>query len=563
MLVIIPTLILGFLSNVIGINVSNNEISNSYNNSITLLSQQMADRLNNLDMLAASILLDDDLIEISNSDSGPPDLFEYSLFQKRMLLYRAPQFVDANMAVCLPRQGWLISTNSGISKMANARIDLSAMKSGDFIWSVRRSVMNPSVECLSVYRGYVYEKQSSPFVFMEISGGEMEKVLATMAKNTHVLQTFFFDPLGNYISTGKKLDEELIRELKTHFADSQGGKNTQQTMTYGGKTYRLLYQNVGNYNCKIGMLFDESELLRPVVNIWILFIIFMFFAVSASFLFINITYRNIITPVRSLTKAMLELEAGNLNTRVEIARQNEFSVMSRQFNKMVEQLDNLIKDSYVKELKLKNAQLRFLRSQINPHFLYNCLFSLYNMIQNDELESASDMAVYLGKYYQRSAHFNERELTIEEEVLNICTYVHIMAIRFPERLQLVTEIEERTNQLKIPVLSLQTIVENAVLHGMEGSSRMCTITIETQLKGTVLHLSIRDTGNGIPAEQLEVIRERLSHSMETDDRHGLENVYMRLKLMYGQDVFMSISENNPSGTRVDIQIPLKEGDMVV
>ncbi|MFV0400779.1 MAG: sensor histidine kinase [Oscillospiraceae bacterium] len=560
LLVIIPTLILGLVSNAVGINVASNEISNTYAKSITLLSQQMADRLYNMDMLAALILLDDSLVALSNSDRDGGDLYDYVLFQKRMLLYRAPQFVDANIVVCLPKQGWIITTNTGIMAMGDLRepIYSSATQRSGGIWSIQKSLVSPTVDGLSVFRGYVHEKQSSPFIVMEISRAEMEKVLGTMSNNTQVLHTFFLDPFGEYFSSGDELEEELAQQVRTALAADSAG-NEQHTIDYKGKTYRLLYQTVGSYNSKVGMLFDESEILRPVMNIRVFFIIFMIFAVSASLVFIFITYRRIFTPVRSLMDGMQELEAGNLNVRVEVEQNNEFSVMSHQFNDMVAQLDSLIMESYVKELKLKNAQLRFLRSQINPHFLYNSLFSLYSMIQNGELESASDMAVYLGKYYQRSTHLNERELAISEELENIRMYVQIMSIRFPERLRLVTDIEERTADLKIPVLSLQTVVENAVLHGMEGSARECVITVETRLSESALHLCVTDTGNGIPAEQLEQIRERLSRSVELEDRHGLENVYMRLKLMYGDGVSMTVTDNQPTGTRVEIRIPLKGG----
>lgn len=564
LLVILPTLILGLISNAVGISVASNEISNTYANSITLLSQQMADRLYNMDMLAASILLDDDLVALANSDRDNGDLYEYVLFQKRMLLYRTPQFVDANIVVCLPKQGWMISTNTGIMQLGELRepIYAHASQRGGAIWSIQQSLVSPAANGLSVFRGYVHEKQSNPFIIMEISRGEMEKVLGTMSSNTQVLHTFFLDPFGEYFSSGDELEEALARQVCTTLAAVDAG-NEQRTIDYKGKTYRLLYQVVGAYNSKVGMLFDESEILRPVRNVRAIFILFMIFAVTASLIFIFITYRKIFTPVRSLIVGMRELESGNLGVRVEIEQNNEFSIMSQQFNKMVEQLDSLIMESYVKELKLKNAQLRFLRSQINPHFLYNSLFSLYAMIQNGELESASDMAVYLGKYYQRSTHLNERELTISEELENIRMYVQIMSIRFPERLRLVTEIGEPTADLKIPVLSLQTVVENAVLHGMEGSARECVITVETRLEDKALRLCVTDTGNGIPAEELERIRERLSRSVELEDRHGLENVYMRLKLMYGDGVSMTVTDHHPTGTRVEIRIPLKGGGLDV
>ncbi|MDR1061954.1 MAG: histidine kinase [Clostridiales bacterium] len=637
LLVIVPTMALGLISNAAGIRVASREISSSYANSIALLSQQMADKLYNMDMLAASVLLDDDLVAISNSEMGYGDLFDYVLFQKRMLLYRTPQFIDANIVVCLPRQGWAISTNTGVMKTAGMRerAGAAAAQTGGAAWAIRESLVSPDADCLSVFRGYVHGGQSSPFIIMEISRGEMEKALETLTDSTRVLHTFFLDPIGGYFSSGNELHEDLAQRVRESLSGAQAGaqagglpsglpgssgESAQSAISFGGKTYRLLYRAVGNYGSKIGMLFDESDILRPVVNIRAIFVAFMIFTVSASLLFLFIAYRKIFAPVRSLMGAMLAVESGDLGARAEIERGNELSVMSRQFNSMVGRLDALISESYVKELKLKNAQLRFLRSQINPHFLYNSLFSLYSMIQNGELESASDMAVYLGKYYQRGARLSERELTIAEEVENIRTYVRIMAIRFPERLRLETKIGGRTGGLKIPALSLQTIAENAVLHGMEGAGGECAITVETWTEGKALRLRVSDTGAGISPARLESIRERLSRPAEIGDGggdgdedrrgdgdgdgrgggsrdgdgdgsaggrggefggklgdgrkggfgdklgdglgggHGLENVCARLKLMYGDGVAMGVSDNFPAGTTVDIRIPLKGED---
>jgi two-component system sensor histidine kinase YesM len=225
---------------------------------------------------------------------------------------------------------------------------------------------------------------------------------------------------------------------------------------------------------------------------------------------------------------------------------------------MVDRLDYLIREDYVKELKWKSAQLRYLRSQINPHFLYNCLFSLYGMIQNGDLENASEMAVYLGKNYQRSAHFNQKELTIQEEIDNIAIYARIMSIRFPGRMRLITEIDEETRHMMIPVLSLQTVVENALLHGMEGSMGECMVTISTHIERETLTLCVSDTGVGIDPQQMRRIQERLHHPVEIEDKHGLENVYMRLKLMCGEAVRMTVEDNQPSGTVVRIHIPIAQ-----
>lgn len=560
LLVIIPTLMIGLVSNTVAIKTARDEIINSYTNSIKLVSQQMEDHLYNMDMLSASFMLDDSAIALSNAGKEENNLFDYVQFSKKMQLYRTQQFLNMNMVLCFPKQNWAVSTNSGVFRLSDLKttFQLDSLTAQDTIWSIKPSFLSPSQDYLCVIRGYVHADQSNPFVILEFEGKELRKVLSTMSYNASGLQTFFVDPLGNYTYTGNVLGEDVQKVLEEYFTKGNYENQTFQNFRVGGKNYRFIYQTMGSYNCRLGMLFEASDMLRPVLNIQVFLIVFMIFAVLASLFFVVNMYRKIVTPTRELVSAMGELESGNMAVRVEIDSKNEFTAMSRQFNKMVQQLDVLIKDSYLKELKLKNAQLRFLRSQINPHFLYNSLFSLYNMIQNDELEGASKMAVYLGRYYQRSAHLHEKELTIAEEIENIEMYIQIMSIRFPHKLLIHTEIHENTLGLSIPALSLQTIVENAVLHGMEDSETTCSITIKAFLSGEILFLSVTDTGKGFTQEQLEKIQKRLSASVDAQDRHGLENVYMRLRLMYGDAVSFHITNQTPQGAKIEIEIPYRE-----
>lgn len=179
------------------------------------------------------------------------------------------------------------------------------------------------------------------------------------------------------------------------------------------------------------------------------------------------------------------------------------------------------------------------------------------MIEADDLDSASEMALYLGKYYQRSAHMDEHDLTLEEEIQNIQVYARVMSLRFPDRLRLEMQIQPETKQLRIPVLSLQTVVENALMHGMEGTSNVCIVTISSALQGEELKLRVADTGAGMSEEKIQEIMENLQQAANVDERHGLENVFIRLKLMYGDQVRMTVQKNNPRGVLVEIFIPLQ------
>lgn len=559
LLVIIPTLVLGQLSSYEGIETASREITTSHENSLALLGDQLADRMNTLDQLAGAMLLDDDLMAIANQEEKQVDLFDYVLFRNKMALYKMPNFLNCEMYIILPQQKRTISILSGVEKLdPEAAANLQAVEQ-KINWLIRPSLKNPEESCLAVYRGFVRQNQSSPYCLLEISRKEMESVLRTMVTNTHIHSAFFIDGMDNIITTGGAENTALTELVRSYAGEHDQGEIQSELITHQGNRYRLMLQQVGNYPCRIGLILDESDLFRPLEHLRMIYFVFIFFVVLASAFFITMLYRQMFAPLRTIMDGMQELEKGNLRVRVNVKQQyNEFSFMARQFNTTVERLDNMIKESYLNQLQLKQAQLRYLRSQINPHFLYNSLFSLYNMIQTGELDSASEMAVYLGKSYQRSAHLGENNVTLEDELASIDVYLHIMSLRFPDRLQLSVNVQPETRKLKVPVLSLQTIVENAVLHGMEGTSQTCEVTLSAFLEDDRLHMCVEDTGNGIPPEQLERIHERLCSLSPLEDTHGLENVYLRLKLMYGDEVSMTVENRSPHGTRVAMVIPLKK-----
>ena len=553
LLVIVPTVLLGWFASREGLRVASKEIANSHENALSLLSDQLADRLYNMDMLASALLLDDDLMQIAGMQGARIDLYDYVLFRNKMNLYRTPNFLDNDMAVFLPRQGWMISAQSGIRRIEQQETQAIQETLQKTTWLVRDSLLRPGKKCLAVYRGFVYDNQTSPFTLLEVPWEEMEDVLTTMAANTHVRSVFFLDSSGQIIFTGGT--DDALHDQIVQRADASGSGSL---LSEDGSRLLLLIQDVGSYPCRIGLLLDESDLYSPLMRMQTILVAFMIFAAIASALFIAVATRQLFAPVRTLTDAMQALEKGDLNVRVDTKVNSEFALMAGQFNRTVEQLNCMIREAYVTQLKLKNAQLRYLRSQINPHFLYNSLFSLYNMIQAGDLDSAAHLAIYLGKNYQRSAHLEENDLTVAEELQNIDVYLHIMALRFPDRLQLETDVQAEARSIRIPVLSLQTLVENAVLHGMEGASQACVVSIRIRVQEDVLVLCVEDTGNGIDPERLERIRERLKRSADAEDRHGLENVYMRFRLMYGNGVRMIVENREPRGARVSVRVPLGE-----
>lgn len=266
---------------------------------------------------------------------------------------------------------------------------------------------------------------------------------------------------------------------------------------------------------------------------------------------------------------MKRLSSGELNVNVDTKRRDEFGFLIQSFNKMAAVQKHLIEDHYEQQLRLKTTELKFLQSQINPHFLYNTLDSIYWMAKNYDADEISEMVMNLSKFFRLSLNKGRQVFTIEESVIHLHYYVRIQQIRFLDSFTVAYRISEDSRRVPILKLLLQPLVENAILHGMEGRSEGGSLIISSWIEqGSIVKISVEDNGPGIAEERLIYIREELAkmgarsvQALSQDEEHvkdlfGLRNVLSRMKLYYGRDADIDVNSEPGKGTVVTLSIPL-------
>jgi len=282
--------------------------------------------------------------------------------------------------------------------------------------------------------------------------------------------------------------------------------------------------------------------------------VFVLFALLAVSLMSNAITR----PLKALTRKMEAFSRGNFNVMVEVRGQDEIALLSRQFNRMVRQIEELINERYRMQLAEKNAVLKALEAELNPHFMYNALQTISTNALKKGVPEVVDMVDALAGTLRYSISRRDRVL-LREEIQHIERYLAIQKARFGGRLQVRFELDDRLPDVEIPKLSVQTLVENAVKHGVEKTSVPVLIRIRAwpDKLGTVI--AVHDSGPGMDGEQLELLRERLAR--DWDDREqqgnasiGLSNLAARLKLLYGDAARLMI-DSDELGTEVRILIP--------
>ncbi|MGN1019190.1 MAG: sensor histidine kinase [Aristaeellaceae bacterium] len=256
---------------------------------------------------------------------------------------------------------------------------------------------------------------------------------------------------------------------------------------------------------------------------------------------------------------------------------SEISDIFHFFSDMLQELEHqnqVIIDNYTKmmDLELNNRQteIAFLRSQINPHFLYNTLTVICGMSADGQNDEVIEVTGALANIFRYSIQGSDM-VTLTEEMAIVDAYLKIQSHRFEDRFRVRFALEEDTLDFRIPKMIIQPLVENAIVHGLEPSLRPGEVTIATVLEEDELVIDIRDTGVGMSAGRLAAIREGLSESTDhrssnapdhlraMDDKHhegiGILNVNSRIVLYYGKEYAMTIDSREGEGTGIRIRIP--------
>lgn len=283
-------------------------------------------------------------------------------------------------------------------------------------------------------------------------------------------------------------------------------------------------------------------------------------------------------PLRSLSSMMKKVGKGDFSVSISSETRDEVGILSNHFNKMVTQVQKLIQEVYQEQLMKQKAELKSLRMQINPHFLYNTLESINWMARMKNIPEIGEMVKALGDLMRVSIS-GEDFILLTDEIENITNYLKIQKFRYGERFEAFIHMDDNILQVMIPKLTLQPIVENAIVHGLEGKVDNGRIQISgTREEGRVV-IKIIDDGLGMSDEMLTLLNRRFSGSIQesyekitdlaqtitvdinsksSQDFHthiGLINVDRRIKLYFGQEYGISITSSLGGGTCVKAVLP--------
>jgi two-component system sensor histidine kinase YesM len=271
-----------------------------------------------------------------------------------------------------------------------------------------------------------------------------------------------------------------------------------------------------------------------------------------------------IRPFRKLISGMERVRQGERDVSIVLDRKDEIGYLGEAFNRMVKEMNTLSDWVVQEQLTRKEAEIKALQSQINPHFLFNTLESVNWMARLNNVPEISVMVTALSSLMEASIGRDDKLITLREELNYVDSYFLILRRRFEDRVEFVSMIDEKALEVKIPRLLIQPLIENAIKHGIEYNKARGRITLYVDFEGSNIRIIVEDDGDGISQDDLEIINDTLSMDNDTYFRRihsgmaksvGLDNVNRRIKLFYGEDYGLTVESRKDSYTRAIVIIP--------
>lgn len=260
---------------------------------------------------------------------------------------------------------------------------------------------------------------------------------------------------------------------------------------------------------------------------------------------------SITRPIRRLTQVTDQVAKGDLTVRSDVTGGLEARVLSDSMNTMIDKINELLE-----QVRLRKAEFELLQSQINPHFLYNTLDAIVWLAEAGEQKKVVSMVGSLSDFFRISLNQGQDILDVREELQHVRSYLEIQQMRYQDILQYEICVPEELYSSRIPKITLQPLVENALYHGIKNKRGKGMIRIDGEMEDSDCILRITDNGRGMTPERLGQVREgiRNRNACETEI-YGLYNVNERIRLNFGEKYGITITSTYGEGTCVTVRLP--------
>jgi two-component system, sensor histidine kinase YesM len=373
------------------------------------------------------------------------------------------------------------------------------------------------------------------------------------------MEIFILDKKGNIVYG----DNTKVNSLNEVLKDNKGNGIIRDAANH--KIF--IYRTISPYNWKAISLFSYDE-INTKLNAFITFSILVVVMILIISFVMTISFSRIFTNrIHQLINKMKNIESGDFNITSIIEGNDEVGLMDKHFNNMTSRLKILINENYVQQIQTREAELNALQLQINPHFLYNTLESISAIAAVNDCFEICSISQKLGDMFRYNINAIKNEFVfLRDEIEHIKNYIFIQKIRFEDRFEVIYDIPDELLDSEVLKFILQPIVENALIHGIEGKVEKGRILISAKVEEAVLYLIVEDDGIGIPLEKVEQMNIYFNETgINTNEKEyinksiGLRNVNSRIKLVNGNKYGITVKSKLGLGTTIMISLPYCSG----
>lgn len=395
-------------------------------------------------------------------------------------------------------------------------------------------------------------------IYIDIDADVVEEIMAPL-KNMEGSSPYFLDDQGNLLYGEDSLWQKDQDSIKPLLSGTPG--DARQTWKSEKNYYMLYRMETGGF---IAERITDNFFMGRVRGVMIGTVTVILCGIVLMLLLYWVYTRTFSRPIREMQKMMGEIERGNLEYRVETKRNDEIGIIMRGLNEMTANLQNYIQRVYISDIRQKEAELDVLKTQIRPHYLYNTLDVIrMSAIIHDDKDTA-EMLHGLSHQFHYLLGPGKVKVQLQDELNNIRNYFEIIRVRYKNRISLEINVPSELQNIYMPKVVLQPIVENAVKYGLEPKKGRGFLEITAKKTGQNLEISVMDNGAGMSRERLTEVREMIEEDWDsekdgkTDGSVGLKNVNDRIRLACGAQYGIKVDSQLGMGTIVKCILPAEE-----
>lgn len=383
----------------------------------------------------------------------------------------------------------------------------------------------------------------------DINKAEISQMLGQAQQENEVF-SYIINTDGELITQTFDSTTYVPYELLEDYADGSMHKfllNNSMFLTY--------VSSVNNTDWYVVNVIPYSKIQSSMMSKNIIYLIMFSLFASLGFLFAFLFFKIFLNRL-----SVMKMHMSNIETELPLLinvtdSKDEIEDLIRTYNYMLSRVDELMKERFHLGNQLKESELKALYEQINPHFLYNTLAMINWLSEEGQTKDVTDVISALSNFYKLSLNKGNSVVTLREELQIIESYIFINKMRFGTDISIQCEFKDDYEDFMIPKLTLQPIVENALIHGIlkkQNKAGLIVISVKSINKNLVIQIT--DNGVGVDQETLKKLNDGTLHT--NGNHYGIQNIMTRLNLFYDKTCSIHCENNTTEGMQVSLIIPL-------